>query len=369
MTQTSTPPRHIPWLDVLRIVACAMVVFSHSCDFFVARFDTDRTEFLSGAFWGSMMRACVPLFVMISGVLLLPVKMDTGQFYRRRLGKILWPLVLWSLVTPLFYLAYGHAEGENALYNIVTFPLNFNYATTPLWYLYMLVGLYLILPIVSPWVAQASKKELRRFLYLWGFTLFIPYIKLLAPFGGYVGVFGNLGILGECDWNPFGTFYYFSGFLGYLILGHYLTKYPAGGSRGRILTRSAGLFLLGFGLTFGGFVLTQSQYPTDYAYLEVPWYFTGFSVFLMTYGLFTALQTISVRSETAAARLAWAGSLTFGIYLCHFFLVQVGYDLVYNYVPLPPYLQIPVIAALAFTVSGCVVYLLQKLPFHKYLIG
>lgn len=366
---TQSPSRHIPWLDVLRIVACFMVVLSHSCDFFVARFDDDRTEFLSGAFWGSMMRASVPLFVMISGVLLLPVKLEMGAFYRRRLGRILWPLILWSLVTPLFYLAYGHAESANAVYNIASFPLNFNYATTPLWYLYMLVGLYLIIPIISPWVAQASRKDLKRFLYIWGFTLFIPYIRILAPFWGYAGNYGNMGLFGECDWNPFGTFYYVSGFLGYIVLAYYLNKYPSDKPKIQILFRSAALFVLGYALTFGSFVLTQKSYPTDYAYLEIPWYFTGFSVFLMAYGIFTALQTIRVTSAKAVARLNKVSALTFGIYLCHFFIVQLGYDFVYQYIPLPPYLQIPVIALLAFAASSGVVWLLQKLPHHKYLIG
>lgn len=366
---TSSPSRHIPWLDVLRIVACFLVVFAHSCDFFVARFDDDRTEFLSGAFWGSMTRACVPLFVMISGVLLLPAKLEMGPFYRRRLGRIIWPLILWSVVTPLLYLAYGHAEGANALYNIASFPLNFNYATTPLWYLYMLVGLYLIIPIVSPWVAQASRKDLKRFLYIWGFTLFIPYIRLLAPFCGYVGNYGDLGIFGECAWNPFGTFYYVSGFLGYIVLAYYLNKYPSGRPKKQVIFRSAALFVLGYALTFGGFVLTQKYYPTDYAYLEIPWFFTGFSVFLMTYGVFTALQTIRVTNDKTVARLNKVAMLTFGIYLCHFFIVQLGYDFVYSFIPLPAYLQIPVIAVLAFCVSAGVVWLLQKLPYHKYLIG
>ena len=153
---TQTQPRHIPWLDVLRITACFMVVLAHCCDPFVAKFDADRTEFLSGAFWGSLMRASVPLFVMISGVLLLPVRLDTGAFYRRRLSRILWPLVVWSLVTPLFYWAYGHPEAANTGYNLVTWILNFNYTTTPLWYLYMLVGIYLILPI-SPGLAARNQ--------------------------------------------------------------------------------------------------------------------------------------------------------------------------------------------------------------------
>lgn len=364
-----TQPRHIPWVDVLRIAACFFVVLSHSCDPFVGQFDANRAEFLSGAFWGSMMRACVPLFVMISGVLLLPIKMDTGLFYRKRLGRIVWPLIFWSIITPLLYLAYGHAEGENTLYNLVSFPINFNYATTPLWYLYMLVGLYLFAPIISPWIAQASRKDLKRFLCIWGFTLFIPAIELLAPFAGYRGNYGDMGILGACAWNSIGTFYYFTGFLGYFVLGHYLAKYPSERSMGATLARAIPLFAVGYGITFFGFVLTQHYFPGEYAYLEIPWFFNGFSVALMAYALFMIFQKVTVRCERCATRLNKVAGLTFGIYLCHFFIVQMGYDFVHTYIPLPPYLQIPVIALLAFAVSGGVVWLLQKLPKSKYLIG
>ena len=63
----------IGWVDLLRVIACFLVVFSHSCDAFVAVFDSDRATFLQGALAGSFVRACVPLFVMMSGVLLLPV--------------------------------------------------------------------------------------------------------------------------------------------------------------------------------------------------------------------------------------------------------------------------------------------------------
>ena len=116
-------------------------------------------------------------------------------------------------------------------------------------------------------------------------------------------------------------------------------------------------------------MLTQKFYPTDYNYLEIPWFFTSFNVFLMTYALFTAMQTIRIESEKCQRRLCRIAGLTFGIYLSHFFVVQVGYDLVYAYIPLPPYLQIPVIAIAAFSVTAGVVWLLQRIPKHKYLIG
>lgn len=44
---------NIGWVDLLRVVACFLVVFSHCCDPFVAQFDNDRSTFLTGVFSGS----------------------------------------------------------------------------------------------------------------------------------------------------------------------------------------------------------------------------------------------------------------------------------------------------------------------------
>ena len=77
--------------------------------------------------------------------------------------------------------------GEMTLQKMYTFIYNFNYDTTPLWYLYMLVGLYFVIPIFSSWMQQASQKDLKLFLKVWGITLFLPYVKMFAPALGYLG--------------------------------------------------------------------------------------------------------------------------------------------------------------------------------------
>lgn len=230
---------HIAWVDFLRILACFLVVLAHCCDPFVGSFD-GSFNFKSAVFWGSLVRPCVPLFAMISGVLLFPVTLEMGAFYSRRLKRVLVPLIVWSLVLPLLYFGYFAAGVQTASPNIVmdtytwsatvgklyTFFFNFNYDTTPLWYVYMLVGLYLFMPIMSAWLTQARRKDVKIFLGIWIFSMTLPYIQMLAPALGYEGNYGNMGILGVCDWNPYGMFYNFSGFLGYMVLAHYLTKYP-----------------------------------------------------------------------------------------------------------------------------------------------
>ena len=105
----------IGWIDLLRVLACFLVVFSHCCDPFVAVFDSDRPTFLYGCFSGSLVRCCVPLFVMMTGVLLLPVRTDTAVFYRKRIGRILLALIFWSVALPLLYLLYTRIAPETSL--------------------------------------------------------------------------------------------------------------------------------------------------------------------------------------------------------------------------------------------------------------
>ena len=367
---------NIGWVDVLRIVAIFMMIVSHCCDGFVSQFDTNRANFLTGALTGSAMRACVPLFAMLTGVLLLPVLTDMKSFYKKRIGRILIPLIFWSVVSPLLFYAYfnfinpatanpsvdlaGHTLKAEGL-KIVTFIFNFNYDTTPLWYLYMLIGLYLIMPLVSPWIQKATQSELKLFLMIWGITLIIPYVEMVAPFLGYTGNYGSMGILGESFWNKYGTFYYMSGFLGYLILGYYLVKYPLNWTLNKTLGIAVPIFVVGYLITSFGFVLTQKYFPGQYMYLEIVWYFTGINVAMMTVAMFVIVQKLNIHSYPLLSTIA---SYAFGIYLCHFLCAQIAYDL-FDVEALPAFIRILSMAIFTFTVSNGVVWILKKAGLRK----
>ena len=373
---------NIGWIDCMRVMACFLVVFSHSCDAFVAQFNNDYGTFLQGCALGSLVRPCVPLFVMMSGVLLLPVRGTMAEFYSKRLKRLLVPLVFWSLALPLayfFYLNYGVTSNspfidmslftwDMTLRKLYTFVFNFNYDTTPLWYLYMLIGLYFIMPILSAWLKDATRKEIKTVLCLWGASLFIPYIKIAAPFLGYLGVFGNMNILGECDWNAYGTFYYVSGFVGYLLLAYYLVKYPLQCGWKKLLAICVPMFLVGYAVTFGGYVVMQEYFPGNYAYLEIMWLFSGINVFMMTFPVFVAVQKIDMPSS---ARLSRVASMTFGIYLCHFVIVQMGYDLYEAVLPqcVPAVVKIVCNAVTVFAVSYLLVRLLSLNAYTRRLVA
>ena len=324
---------HIGWIDLLRVLACFFVVVSHCSDpCFVA---SKPTDFIGGWFIGSIVRCCVPLFVMMSGVLLLPTSLTLGEFYTKRIKRLALPLVFWSILLPFLFFFYQNQYGgcafplmdpssytlKDTIYKASTFLLNFNYDTTPLWYLYMLVGLYLIIPVLSTWVKNATQKDIKTFLTVWAISLFIPYIELAAKLLGFVGYPGNSAVFGVCDWNVFGTFYYVSGFVGYLLLGYYLKTYPPQWSWKKCMGTCVPVFVFGVLTTFESLILLMEHMPSQ---MSFSWLFCTFNVFCITFPIFVIIQKLNVAPSPILSKMA---SATFGIYLCHFFFVHVGYDL------------------------------------------
>ena len=55
-----------------------------------------------GAVYGAALRPCVPLFVMITGALLLPVRGDASAFYKKRIPRVFFPFLIWSVIYNLF---------------------------------------------------------------------------------------------------------------------------------------------------------------------------------------------------------------------------------------------------------------------------
>ncbi|MDE6513173.1 MAG: acyltransferase [Muribaculaceae bacterium] len=373
----------IEWVDLLRVVACFLVVLSHACDPFVGQFDNDRTAFLTGTGIGSLVRPCVPLFVMMTGVLLLPVgerDRSLTAFYRRRLGRLVIPLAFWSIMLPIMgycyfnfvnpdtanaMLAGGLYETERFIPRMWTWIFNFNYDTTALWYLYMLVGLYLIMPILNAWLVSASRRDIRTVLCIWIASLLLPYVNMAAPALGYEGNYGNFGLLGVCDWNAYGSFYYLSGFIGYIILAYYLKTWPLQWSGAKTAAVMLPMFAVGYAITFGGYVAVQAIHPGDYAFLEVIWLFCGINVFMMTLPVFVLIQRLKFRPRRWIATLA---SLTFGIYLIHFPLESVAYD-IFAATCLPYWARILSASVAVFAVTAAIARLLQLWPPTRRLIS
>lgn len=375
--------KQIVWLDVVRLLAMFTVVCCHSTDpfnFYPGEPPANISEIkFWGAAYGSVLRPCVPLFVMITGALLLPVKGDTGAFYKKRISRVFWPFLIWSVIYNLFpwitgllgcrpelILDFFPYSGEEAARQslsvsmdyISRIPLNFSLLDVHMWYIYLLIGMYLYMPVFSAWVEKASEKAKLWFLAAWGVTLFVPYYR----------EFVNPYLWGSCSWNEFYMLYNFAGFNGYLLLGHYLHHHDF--SLARTLGWGIPSFVIGFLITFLGFrhITSLPEYTEEQ--LEMFFYYCSPNVVMMTVPCFLIAKKVNVRNERLRQALANLTVCGFGVYMIHYFFTGPCV-LLARMCHIPVAVQIPVAALIAFGASWGLVNLLRRLTgkYAKYLVG
>lgn len=372
----------VVWLDVVRLVAMFTVVCCHCTDPFNfypgTSPDMAQIKFW-GAAYGAVLRPCVPLFVMITGALLLPVRGDASSFYKKRIPRVFFPFVIWTLLYNLFpwltgvlgldprvILDFFPFSGEEVMRQSLSVslgylaeaPFNFSILAVHMWYIYLLIGLYLYLPIFSAWVSQASERAKRWFLLGWGVTTLLPYAH------EYLFAY----IWGECSWNAFGMLYYFAGFNGYLLLGHYLRHHDW--QRGQLWGWGLPMFIVGYAITFFGFRhVTADPQATPEEY-ELFFTYCSLNVVLMTLPLFMWCKQVRIRSGRVQRLLANLTLCGFGVYMIHYFFTGPSVWLM-RALGIPVCVQIPLAAVVAFGVSWCIVAAVYRWcgPKAKWVMG
>lgn len=93
-------------LDLLRVVACYLVIQQHASEFYyIGKNGTVVTG--ENTFWigiiTSLCRISAPLFVMISGFFLLPMRDSTPLFFRKRFTRVLYPFLIWCAIYAVLY--------------------------------------------------------------------------------------------------------------------------------------------------------------------------------------------------------------------------------------------------------------------------
>ena len=366
MNLSNQKNQHIVWLDVVRFIAMFTVVCCHCTDpfnFYPGTAPNIGEIKLWGAIYGSVLRPCVPLFVMITGALLLPVRGDTSTFYTKRIPRVFYPFLIWSVLYNLFpwitgllglnpqiILDFFPYAGEEvmrqsfsvSLEYILMIPFNFSILAVHMWYIYLLIGLYLYLPVFSAWVEKASERAKLMFLLAWGVTLLLPY---------YYQFVSNY-LWGTCSWNSFGMLYAFAGFNGYLLLGHYLKNLEW--SLKKTLTIGIPMFAVGYAVTFLGFrhITALPEYTDEM--LELFFTYCSLNVVMMTIPVFMLAKKVKVNSERMKKALANLTVCGFGIYMIHYFFTGPSVVLMRE-LQVPICLQIPCAAVVAFGISWFIV--------------
>jgi len=354
----STPTRNYG-LDILRVMACYMVIQAHAGEFYYISHDT-RVSNVIDAYWvGWYNPVCitsVPLFVMISGFFLFPVA-DIPVFLKKRFSRIAIPFVFWCIVYAVYLCLRGYISIGGTLINIANIPLNFGAQVGHLWFVYMLLGIYLFAPILSPWIQTASRKTMEYFLALWAVSLTIPYIHLLVP-----------EVWGETFWNHTPMLYYFSGFLGYVVLANYIKRFHMAPQRWNYIAGIT-LLLVGYVISTYGF-LHRLSYETQISKLILTWGFETINIAMMTAGLFLMVKNIRIKNPQSALMrlLSDIAAKSYGIYLAHIIVLNTIHSAINNHFASAA-VKIPLIGIATFVVTFIMVKMLSFLPKSKWIVG
>lgn len=344
MVQTNSNNRII-FFDVLRIIAAFAVVFSHvSSQRFHECFPSD--EWITRMIYDAFGRWSVPVFVMISGALFLDEskKIDIKRLYTKNIARIIIVFLFWSFIYAIYDGLYKNG--------LIGFVLGTIHGPFHFWFLKMLIGLYIVVPILR---AVVNDKKLEQyFLLVAMLTTFI--IPLLFPVLGYYSV----------EAKDFVTNYYsslelniVSGYIGLFVLGHYLSEYRVSLFSRKLLYSMGILSIIAVSLIT--YIVSYSFgkiYGQLYDSLNIFTLFKAVAVFV-----FVKSINISTKYHPSLKRVS---KTSLGIYLLHVLILHVANDyLGVDSSLFNPAFFIPLYSLFVFIISFVIVSILSRIPIMK----
>lgn len=347
-------------LDIIRVLAIVMVLVTHAAESFYISSVGALSIKPGDEFWvnlfNSASHACVALFVVVSGSLLLPIKESPSGFYLKRIPKIFIPFLIWSVLYLLLPLLWGGTNIEAVKDNGSRLLYTFSWASGHLWFIYMLIGVYLIIPIISPWIKDCSKQFEEFFLGVWLFSTLYHFLTLHIP---------DRMMLGQTFFSEFSSIYYFSGFLGYAVLGHYI-KVHLRWKRATSLMVGALTYTLGFLMTY---FLFEHQLDTAKTLEDLTLSLRSctINVALMAIGIFLMLKDINLANVKIRSLFFEVSKFSFGIYLAHMLILPHINQLLGSVFNTP--VTILLVSLITLVLTYLVVKIISYLPKNGYLIA
>lgn len=361
--------KRIVFLDYVRVFACFLVMVVHASEnFYGAEGSTDmvgpqsylanKADRLWVAVYDGFSRMAVPLFIIVSAFLLAPMKagLTSWQFYRQRCIRILPPFFIFMILYSTLPLLWGQIDAETSLKDISRIFLNFPSQAGHLWFMYPLISLYLFIPVISPWLNKATAKEERFFIGLFLLSTCMPYLNRC---------FGE--VWGQCFWNEYHILWYFSGYLGYLVLAHYIHVHLTWNRSKRLVIGIASM-VVGALLTIYSFYVQAIPGVTLVTpEIEIGWAFCTINCVLLTAGTFLAFTCIG--NSKSPRLITEMSKLSYGMYLMHIFWLGLWVTVFKHDLALPTVAAIPCIAVSTFICCYVTTKIISLIPGSKWIIG
>lgn len=335
------------WLNNARVISVFAVILLHISSWFVSSAPFDSLDWWVGNLLDSLVRWCVPVFVMISGALLLDAgkRVSLKEFYCKRMSKILIPMVFWSV----FYLMF-------ISFKKIIFEGGVNYAELfsllmqgkpyyHLWYLYMISLIYLFSPFFKKITDNSSDAEL---IFLVCAMFLISMINTIADSVRQY-YHARLFVALFLDYIP------------YFFLGHLINKF-------QLRFRHSSLWFSFFVLVI---ITALGAYSVDAMYMQhIESYFynnKSINVILMSMVAFLIFKLTAFDSMYTKL-IEKIAPIVFGVYLLHPLYLDVSLFLIKKYEAPNAIIAIPLLFLITSFLSMVTSLVMTKAPYLNRLI-
>jgi len=341
-----------PWVDFIRVTAVYLVILAHVSGQLTNIWgQISEDQWIIADIYGGIARASVPLFFMISGYLLLPRSENLRDFYAKRVTKVLIPLVVWSLI----YLGWYCGGHPNACTPSLIQDLLLVQGTSyHLWFLYSLLSIYLVLPVLRLMIRPDTDQKLLWYLIiLW--LIFKPTLTIANRFWNF-----RINISA-----PLAT-----GFVCYFLLGYLLGGIAL--SRLKIILSIVMWSFSTLVTIVGTYLFTKSSGIYDGFFYD----FVSLNVILASGAAFILLRWISEAPIFASPQVHMLtrslATGAFGIYLIHVIVIEVlSFGIPFPHVNAfigNAIWSVPLVGVIVFILSYWIVWVMQKIPVIKQIV-
>ena len=339
------------YFDLLRVFACLSVIMIHVSAEYAVK-EVGSIDFWIGNIFDSISRAGVPLFVMISGALMLDEEYHfTKEKWIQHIGKMLMFFIFWSFSYSLLY-KVGIPLINHEKVDVLSIALAVLKGHYHLWFVPMIIGLYLIVPLLRLWVKQQNKKYVEYFLLLsLVFAFIIPQsIQLMvcidSKFELLYGLIDNMYIK------------YTLGFTSYFVLGWYLHNCDLSYKKLLYILGLAGGCLTCLG-TYAVFAYTSSKEVVFYNNFSVNVLLYSVAIFVL---MKSVCENIHYSSSLFHKTISFISKCSLGVYAVHIAIISVVSHFLAQFSVL---IAIPSIFIVCTALSVIASLIISKIPFFK----
>ena len=330
------------YADVLRVIATFAVIFIHVSAISMTGDIIGSSAWMTMSVYNMLCRWAVPMFVMLSGMFLLdPLKKITYKdIFFKYILRVLTALIVWGT----FYNLVDHYGLKSisittiaaSLYRTLCADTHYH-----LWFLYLIIGLYIITPVLRSFIKGADKRDIEYYLII---SIVVTCILRLLERDTVIGLW-----LSKLDLKMI------TGYSMYYVMGYYLKTYDLKKTVRTLIYGSAIVGLLGS-------VILDIVLSMDKNIINIP-------MFNDNLGLITLLVAVSIfiffkDKEIRYSRfIDISAKISFGIYLTHDYCINVLYTLNIDTLSFAPVLSIPIIVIIVFILAFIVAYIIRKIPY------